>query len=78
MENIETLDKKLRDLQELLKQQRWDLIYWNKRTEQVRGTTSVEPIRENLEQTELEIECTEKYIKELQDLILQGEEHDNE
>jgi hypothetical protein len=78
MENILDIEKKLKALEELLKQQRWDLIYWNKRTEQVRGTTQVEPIKENLEQTELEIEATTRYIKELEDLILQGEEHDNE
>jgi hypothetical protein len=78
MENIIYIDKKLKALEELLKQQRWDLMYWNKRTDQVRGTTQVEPVKENLEQTELEIECTEKYIKELKDLILEGEEHDEE
>ena len=78
MENIIYIEQKLKALEELLKQQRWDLMYWNKRTDQVRGTTQVEPVKENLEQTELEIECTEKYIKELKDLILEGEEHDEE
>ena len=77
MENIINIEKKLKQLEELLVAKRFDLQYWNKRTEQVKGTINVEPIKENKEECELEIECVARHIKDLKDLILMGNEHDN-
>lgn len=76
MENIELLDKTIKELEQLLKDKRWDLIYWNKRIDQTRGTVNLEPNEINKRETELEIECIEARLKELKDLVEWGEKED--
>jgi hypothetical protein len=56
---------KLHKIEDLLVQKRMDLQYWNLRTEQVRGTIVVEPVKQNREETELEIEALEELARQL-------------